>query len=119
MPLKDKAKTEYMREYMRRRRAGQATTKPRTKAAETAAIDPAELQKLEAQLARQRTEIRNLKAKVRWYVVAGKGIPMTKRLDRHIRACLHPDRAPRDAATQRRWTEYAQEYTALKITLVD
>ena len=66
MSLKGKAKTEYQREYMRRRRAEKAAAKPRAK------IGPAERQRLEAriheleaELERERAIQRRARAKAR------------------------------------------------------
>jgi hypothetical protein len=78
--------------------------------------------KLERQLKAARTQIRNLRGQLKWATAEADRntrLVMSKRLHRHIKAALHPDRAPQDAAAQRRWTALAQEFNGLKAELLD
>ena len=132
--LTGKAKTdyqrEYMREYMRRRRAAAAkpvapsaaATKPAppdaAKAAKKPPLPPDEAR--DRQIKALKTRVQNLEQELAlWYRTANKRpkIIMTKQLYRHIRACLHPDRAPK--GQEKLWTERAQDFNELPATLSD
>jgi predicted alpha/beta-hydrolase family hydrolase len=58
MPITGKAKTEYQREYMRRRRAGLHKAKPQTGSKR----DEQEIARLKAQIAGLKADLRNAKA---------------------------------------------------------
>jgi hypothetical protein len=75
---------------------------------------------LQTQLKAARTRIRNLQD---MHMILAKEadrrtkIIMTKELHRHIRACMHPDRAPK--GQERLWTQRAQEFNGLPAKLAD
>jgi hypothetical protein len=70
---------------------------------------------LKKQLKGTRTQIANLKKEVDLMLGRTKGIAMTKRLNREILFCLHPDRS----VSEGRLTKCFQAFSALKIKLFD
>jgi DNA repair exonuclease SbcCD ATPase subunit len=70
------------------------------------------LESIERQLAAARTEIKNLKAKVRY--LSQKSPPlMTKKLHRQVLSLLHPDRVPSSDPMHRKYERCFQDFSAV------
>ena len=130
MALKGQAKTDYQREYMRRRRAAKAAAQPQPKATKPTRH---EIAALRAELAywkkRAKTEVaywkkrskaerdRNFDLNMARIRGGGGVLSMSQRLHRAIAKALHPDRTT-DKEERERLTALYQEYNALPIEVI-
>jgi hypothetical protein len=77
----------------------------------------ASIEVLSAKLAKANKRIAELSRRLRTlqHAQQHKGVVMSKRLVRRIRACLHPDRKSGNDHMRKRLQELSQEFNSLKI----